>query len=197
VLRLIVGLGNPGRKYINTRHNVGFDVIDRLSDNYNFKLNSTGFKGVYYKGQILNKPVMFLKPMTYMNLSGISVSQAVNMYKLPVDRLLVIYDDMDLPLGKLRIRSKGSSGGHNGLKSIMESLGNTKEIPRMRIGIGRTLDDDTPIGNTVSYVLSDFSNSESEIINKVIDKARIAIEELIKSDDIVKVMNEFNSNEIV
>ncbi|MFW5799192.1 MAG: aminoacyl-tRNA hydrolase [Spirochaetota bacterium] len=197
MLRLIVGLGNPGRKYINTRHNVGFDVIDRLSDNYNFKLNSTGFKGVYYKGQILDNPVMFLKPMTYMNLSGISVSQAVNMYKLPVDRLLVIYDDMDLPLGKLRIRSKGSSGGHNGMKSIMESLGNTKEIPRMRIGIGRTPDDDTPIGNTINYVLSDFSKSESEIINKVIDKACIAIEELIKSDDIVKVMNEFNSNEIV
>ncbi len=192
MLRLFVGLGNPGKKYSNTRHNVGFNVLDRLAERYKININNIGFKGLYYKGHLFQKPVMLLKPQTYMNLSGLSVSQVVNMYKIPLDKLMVIYDDLDLPLGRIRIRLKGSAGGHNGMKSIIESIGNSKDFPRLRIGIGKSFDIEAK-----NHVLSRFSSDESVVIDKIINRCCDAVEQIIKTDDIVRAMNEFNAFESI
>ncbi len=189
MIRLFVGLGNPGKKYENTRHNVGFKVIDKLAELHNIKINLKGFQSEYFKGQILDKQVILLKPITYMNLSGVAVSSVVSMYKIPIENIFIIYDDMDLPVGKLRIRLKGSAGGHNGMKSIIESLGNNQDIPRLRIGIGRSQND-----NQIDYVLSQFSKENEKIIDSTIMKACKSIEELIKTEDIIKVMNEYNAD---
>ncbi len=188
MFKLFVGLGNPGRKYKNTRHNIGFDVIDRIAEIHNVKINSVGFQGLYYKGTILDEPLILLKPQTYMNLSGTSVSSVASMYKIPPENIMIIYDDMDLPLGRIRIRIKGSAGGHNGMKSIISSLGNNTNIPRMRIGIGKTEH------NTINYVLSKFSKEEKEKLADVINKATYAIEDIIKTKDIIRAMNEYNSD---
>ncbi len=190
MLRLFVGLGNPGSKYYNTRHNLGFLVLDRFSKRHNIDINNVGFKGLYYKGHLYGEPIMLLKPQTYMNLSGSSVCQAVNMYKLPLENMMVVYDDLDLPLGRIRIRLKGSAGGHNGMKSIIENLGNSMNFPRMRIGIGKQMDMEAR-----THVLSRFSKKEAVIADKVIDRCCDAIGQIIKTNDIIQAMNEYNAYE--
>ena len=125
---LIVGLGNPGKQYEQTRHNIGFDVIDYMANKYNIDVNREKFKGICGEGFIENKKVILLKPLTYMNLSGESIRELANFYKLEDDEIIVVYDDISLDIGRLRIREKGSAGGHNGIKSIIQNLGGDKLI---------------------------------------------------------------------
>ena len=132
---MIVGLGNPGREYARTRHNVGFDVIDVLSEKLGISVNRSLMHGLVGDGFFAGEKVMLVKPQTYMNLSGQCVSELVSFYKVPMDRLLLIYDDIDLPLGKLRLRLSGSAGTHNGMRSVIGLLGR-QDFPRLRVGVG-------------------------------------------------------------
>ncbi|CAD5313079.1 unnamed protein product [Arabidopsis thaliana] len=134
---LIVGLGNPGKKYQGTRHNVGFEMVDALADAEGISMNTVNFKALFGKGVIGNIPIMLAKPQTFMNLSGESVGQIVSFYKIPLKQVLVVYDDLDLPFGKLRLLPKGGHGGHNGMRSIIDRLKGSRDFPRLRIGIGR------------------------------------------------------------
>ena len=154
---LVVGLGNPGKEYEGTRHNIGFEAIDYLSDKYNIELNREKFKGVFGEGFIKGKKVILLKPTTYMNLSGDSIREVANFYKLSNEEIIVLYDDISLAVGRLRIREKGSHGGHNGIKSIIANL-STDVFPRVKIGVG------APKGDSVSHVLGKFSKDENEIL---------------------------------
>ncbi len=183
-MKLIVGLGNPGSEYENTRHNAGFKVIDTISKEYNIEINRQKFKGLYGEGVIANEKVILLKPTTYMNLSGESVREAVNFYKLSSEDIIVIYDDISLDIGRLRLREKGSAGGHNGVKSIIANLG-TDIFPRIKVGVGQ------PNVELVKYVLGKFSKEEIEVLNKSVDAAVKATEEIIK-DDLKEAMNKFN-----
>ena len=168
VMKLVVGLGNPTIKYDKTRHNVGFEVIDALADKYNIALDTMKHKGMYGKGKIEGQSVILLKPMTFMNLSG------------------VIYDDINLDVGRLRIREKGSAGGHNGMKNIIVHLG-TEEFPRIRIGVGMK----PPRMDLADYVLSHFSEDEQALMNQGYDKACEALK-LLLLDEIPQAMNQYN-----
>lgn len=181
---LIVGLGNPGKDYENTRHNIGFDAIDVLADKYNIDINREKFKGVYGEGFIGGNKVILLKPTTYMNLSGESIRAVKDFYKLNDDEILVIYDDISLEVGRIRIREKGSAGGHNGIKSIISQLG-SDEFPRIKIGVGQ------PKGNLVNHVLGKFSKEEREVLNETLGAVASATEVVIK-DDTKSAMNKFN-----
>jgi len=185
-LYLIVGLGNPGKKYDNTRHNVGFDTIDLLSHSFGIKVAKLKFKALIGEGTIQGKRVILAKPQTFMNLSGESVREAVEWYKLPLNNLIIIYDDIDLPLGKIRIRPKGSSGTHNGMKSVIYQI-QSDEFPRVRIGI------DKPPENwdLADYVLSKFNVHDREVINSSIERASEAVATIIKSGT-ETAMNLFN-----
>ncbi|WP_125154114.1 aminoacyl-tRNA hydrolase [Clostridium rectalis] len=182
---LLVGLGNPGREYEKTRHNVGFDCIDSIAGKYNILLNRIKFKGVYGEGNINGEKVILLKPQTYMNLSGESLREIVQFYKIPSNDIIVIYDDVDLEVGRLRIRTKGSSGGHNGIKSIIANLG-TDEFIRARIGIGKAERD------MVSHVLGKFIPEDREKLNQCFEVVRKSVEIIIKETP-EKAMNKFNN----
>ncbi|WP_066889700.1 aminoacyl-tRNA hydrolase [Clostridium nigeriense] len=181
---LIVGLGNPGKEYAGTRHNIGFEAIDYMSKKYNIDVNRTKFKGVFGEGFINNKKVVLLKPSTYMNLSGESIREAINFYKLESEEVLVIYDDVSLEVGKIRIREKGSAGGHNGIKSIISNM-STDIFPRIKIGVGQ------PKGDLVSHVLGRFSQEEIQDLNEVIEASSQAVEIIIK-DGTKEAMNKLN-----
>ena len=181
---LIVGLGNPGKQYEQTRHNIGFDVIDYMANKYNIDVNREKFKGICGEGFIENKKVILLKPLTYMNLSGESIREFVNFYKLEDDEIIVVYDDISLDIGRLRIREKGSAGGHNGIKSIIQNLGGDK-FPRVKVGVGQ------PKDNLVNHVLGKFSKEDREHIEKVIPVVSDAIVEIVKNDA-KESMNKFN-----
>jgi PTH1 family peptidyl-tRNA hydrolase len=162
---LIIGLGNPGREYRGSRHNVGFMVIDTLANRLDLPLSRRQADALVVDGRIGERKIILAKPQTYMNLSGRSVSSLVRFYKVPETQLLVLHDDLDLPLGAIRIRPGGGSGGHRGMKSIIEQLG-TQEFPRQRIGIGR------PSGarDPADYVLSDFGNDEELMLTGVLER---------------------------
>ena len=181
---LIVGLGNPGKQYEKTRHNIGFDVIDYMANKYNIDVNREKFKGICGEGFIENKKVILLKPLTYMNLSGESIRESVNFYKLEDDEIIVVYDDISLDIGSLRIRENGSAGGHNGIKSIIQNLGGDK-FPRVKVGVGQ------PKDNLVNHVLGKFSKEDREHIEKVIPVVSDAIVEIVKNDA-KESMNKFN-----
>lgn len=181
---LIVGLGNPGSKYKNTRHNIGFEAIDNIAKKYNIDVNRAKFKGEYGEGFIGSEKVILLKPTTFMNLSGESVREVVDFYKLTNEDILVIYDDISLDIGKLRIREKGSAGGHNGIKSIINHLG-TNEFPRIKVGVGQ------PKGDLVNHVLGTFSKEELEVLEESLEATSKATECVIK-EDAKKAMNDFN-----
>lgn len=185
-MKLIVGLGNPTVKYDKTRHNVGFEVIDRLVDKYNIPLDVSKHKGIYGKGKIEGLTVILLKPMTYMNLSGESIREVASYYKILPEDIIVIYDDINLDVGRLRIREKGSAGGHNGIKNIISQLG-TEEFPRIRIGVGMK----PPKMELVDYVLSRFSQEEQSLMDQGYERACEALE-LLLADDIPAAMNQFN-----
>jgi PTH1 family peptidyl-tRNA hydrolase len=184
-MKLIVGLGNPGKKYEATRHNVGFMAIDALADKLNINVNKAKFKGLYGDGRIGMEKVYLLKPETYMNNSGESIRALIDFYKIDVDDVYVIYDDMDLEVGQLKIKPKGGSGGHNGLKSIEAHLG-TKQYKRFRIGIGK---DKHML--VVDYVLGRFGKRERKEINEVIDKVCDAVEDF-NNLDFNGIMTKYN-----
>lgn len=187
--KLIVGLGNPGAKYANTRHNVGWWVLDALARKHGVAIEKSGFQGVY--GELrwgpLAEKVILLKPMTFMNLSGRSAAPAAHFYKIDPADILVVYDDMDLDVGRLRMRGKGSAGGHNGMKSLIQELG-TQEFPRLKIGIGRP----APNWQVVDWVLTPFGADDAASVAGVMDKAVEAIETFL-TDGILTAMNLYNA----
>jgi len=186
-MKLIVGLGNPGREYAKTRHNVGFMVVDRLASVLGVTVASKMFKAQVGQGQINGEKIVLVKPQTYMNLSGEAVGALLNWYKLTVSDLLVIYDDLDLANGKLRLRPGGGSGGHKGMQSIIQTLG-TDNFPRVRIGIGRPQE---PGYATTDYVLGHFSNDEATVLEEVLGLAMDAVICAVR-EGIEQAMNLFN-----
>lgn len=183
---LIVGLGNPEKEYANTRHNMGFNVINKIAEKYKIEMIKEKFQGIYGMGQIENEKVILLKPQTYMNLSGNSIREFVNFYKIEKENVIVIYDDVDIEPGLIRIRKQGTAGSHNGMKSVVQELGTTN-FPRIRVGIGKPKYEN----DMINHVLQKIDDSEKEIINKGIDLAFLAIIEIIKNN-IDKAMNKYN-----
>ncbi len=186
-MKLIVGLGNPGREYELTRHNIGFMVGDELAKRWNISLNEQKFKGVFGAGFVNGEKVILLKPLTYMNLSGESIRPLMDYYKIDVEDFVVMYDDLDIPVGKLRLRMKGSAGGHNGVKSTISHLG-TQEFQRIRMGIDRPKNG----MKVVDYVLGRFTSEEIPDVNHSIEKAADACEEWLNKP-FLQIMNTFNS----
>lgn len=184
---LIAGLGNPGRQYEKTRHNMGFDTIDELIDRHRIPQGGIAHKAMYGKGMIAGEKVLAVKPLTYMNLSGESLRECVNYYKLdPETQMIVIYDEIDLEPGQIRIRKKGSAGGHNGIKSIIAQLG-TQNFYRIKVGVGAK-----PKGwDLADYVLGRFSSDERIAVDKAIEEAADAVEMILK-DGIEAAMNHYN-----
>lgn len=179
----IVGLGNIGDSYTNTYHNMGFMVLDRFAKNNGLTFSKNKFNGTIAEGVVNGEKVILLKPSTYMNLSGESVYKMVSMLKLDLKNLIVVYDDIDLPVGTLRIRANGSAGTHNGMRNIVAKLGST-EFNRLRVGIGR----DERL-NLADYVLSHVSNKNMELLDVAFDKACVALEDFIKNKcDVTKVV---------
>ena len=184
---LVVGLGNPGQKYANTRHNMGFLTVDLLAEKAGVKLNKVKFKSAYNILPFAGCKCLVMKPQTYMNLSGEAVREAVQFYKIPADHVLVIYDDVSLPVGKLRVRPTGSAGGHNGIKNIIVHLG-TQDFPRVKIGTG------APAGggaDMIDWVIGEPSKAEKQVLlesfEKAVDAAACIIEHGCQ-----KAMNDFN-----
>ncbi len=183
---VIAGLGNIGKKYAGTRHNIGFDIIDHLADSMNLSLGPG--KGPYYfaEGRHRGQPIILLKPTTYMNHSGTAIRKALGQYQMEPQQCLVCYDDINLPVGKLRLRPEGSAGGHNGVSDIIYQL-QTDKFPRLRFGIG----DHFQQGEQVAYVLSPFDREQLEIVDEAIEEACDAIFCFIR-EDIETAMNRFN-----
>ena len=183
---LIVGLGNPEGEYSSTRHNMGFDAINHLSQKLNITVTKEKFKALYGDGMINNEKVILLKPQTYMNLSGNSVKEVVDFYKIEKEKILVIYDDMDIEPGKIKIRKKGSAGGHNGMKSIIQMIG-TEEFPRIRVGIGRPIRKD----DEINYVIGAIPEEDLKRLDEGIEKAQKAVEEILRNG-VDSAMNKYN-----
>ncbi len=186
-MRAIVGIGNPGSSYLNNRHNVGFQFLDFFSDKHKLFFKPSKFDFYFAEGKLLNNPFLLVKPTSYVNNSGIPVSTILKEYNIPLDNLLVIVDDINLPLGSFRLRKSGGDGGHNGLSSIIYHL-NSKNFARLRIGIGNKF---VP-GEMPDFVLSDFNNEEHEVINKVFQICIGFIEDFV-SDGIQKMFNSYSN----
>lgn len=184
---IIAGLGNPGKNYVGTRHNMGFEVIDTIAAKYNININKEKFKAHYGEGRIGSEKVILIKPQTFMNLSGESIREFVEFYKLDSENLIVIYDDISLPVGKLRIRPKGSAGGHNGMKSIIYQI-QSDIFPRIKVGVGAPENKDYDLAD---YVLGKFTKEEVDTLIPVAIKAASAVETIINSGT-EKAMAEFN-----
>lgn len=183
---VIAGLGNPGAKYEGTKHNVGFHVVDRLGKKYNIEINNFKHKALVGDGMIEGRRVLLVKPQTFMNLSGESIREIINFYKVPQDHFVVIFDDTSLPVSGVRIREKGSHGGHNGIRNIIAQMG-TDEFWRIKVGIG-----EKPNGwDLADYVLAKFSKDDLPMLEQGLDKAVKAVE-LILSQGIMEAMNQIN-----
>lgn len=184
---LIAGLGNPGRKYKKNRHNVGFMAVERLADAHSIALSQVEQRAVVGSGHIAGRSVILAKPQTYMNKSGDAVGPLAKYYKIEPGDVLVIYDDLDLPLGTLRLREQGGAGGHNGMKSIIHHLGN--DFPRLRVGIGR------PPGRMPpsAYVLQDFGDDEWPVVAQVLDRVADAVGVFLR-DGVDLAMSRFNGS---
>lgn len=183
---LIIGLGNPGKEYENTRHNAGFKVIDLLAEKNDIAVKKVKFDGLMGDGTIGGKRAILFKPMTYMNNSGIPTLNLFNFYKTDIEKVILIYDDIDIPFGTIKIKKKGSSGTHNGMKSIIYHLMDDN-FPRIKVGLGKP---DKQM-NLANYVLGVFSEKEEKIFNKEIEYAASACECILK-EDIDCAMNKFN-----
>jgi PTH1 family peptidyl-tRNA hydrolase len=186
---LIVGLGNPGREYASNRHNIGFLTADRWAATHMISFNKVQHHAIIAPGRVDHRRVIAAKPQTYMNESGRAVGALLRFYKVPVERLLVIFDDLDLPLGTIRLRAEGGAGGHNGMRSIIQHLGGN-QFARLRIGIGR------PPGrmDPAAFVLQDFSHAETAELDGLLDRAVHAIDVFTK-EGITTAMNQFNANQ--
>ena len=183
-MKLIVGLGNPGKEYASTRHNMGFMALDRLSDSINVDIDKEDFKGVYGRFKYEDEDIFLLKPLTYMNLSGQSVHALASFFRISPSDIIVVYDDMALPPGKIRLREKGSSGGHKGIQNIMD-LFKTDQISRIRVGIGE------PTYNCIDFVLGKPNGDEAILIDQALDKTVSALKCCIK-EDFYHAMSKFN-----
>ena len=194
--QLIVGLGNPEAKYNRTRHNIGFAAVDALASSWHITLSENRkFQSQFGEGVGPQKDkIRLLKPLTYMNLSGQAIRAAIDWYKLPPESVLTVYDDMDLPLGRLRLRLSGSAGGHNGMKSAIAHLG-TDKFPRLRIGIGKPPTTSANDKDTISYVLGKFSPEESQLMDKVL-KLVIEAVEVSQKQGVEKAMSLYNSRTV-
>ena len=183
---LIVGLGNPEEEYARTRHNMGFDTINKISEEHNIKVNKTKFNSLYGTGTIAGEKVILVKPQTYMNLSGEAVRDFMNFYKIPADKILVIYDDLDIEPGIIKIRKKGGPGTHNGMKSVVNEI-KTENFPRIRVGIGNP----EYKNDLLNYILTRIPDEEYKILEKSTQYAAEAVEEIIKNG-IDSAMNKYN-----
>lgn len=184
---LVVGLGNPGIEYENTRHNCGFMVLDIIAQKMGVAFTKTKFKGKIVEGKILDTKIILLKPLTYMNLSGESIREALNWYKIPLDRLIITYDDIDLDVGNIRVRANGSAGSHKGMKSVLGNV-DSDSFARVRIGIGKN----PPKMKLVDYVLGNFTKEEMQVIIPVVERGFEVIKCIIQ-DGIQKAMNIYNT----
>lgn len=173
---LIVGLGNPGKEYETSRHNTGFIALDTLAGVQKISVSELKFRSVCGRGEVAEVSSLLIKPQTFMNLSGEAVAAAASFYKIPMERVIVIYDDISLPVGKIRIREKGSAGGHNGIKNIIERCG-TDVFPRIKIGVGAPKGE----GELVGWVLGSFSPEERKVLCDAVDRAVGAVSEIIRS----------------
>lgn len=185
-MRMIVGLGNPGLQYRNTRHNVGFEVVDRLSANWNIPFRFTRFSGQVGEGILLGQKVLLVKPTTYMNKSGECVQQVMDYYRVELHELIVALDDIDLALGRIRVRSSGGAGTHNGLRSIVDYLG-AGGFPRVRVGIGAA----PPRMDLADYVLSRFREDEREVMQDAVVRAAQAVE-VVLGEGVAAAQAQFN-----
>ncbi|KGX85480.1 aminoacyl-tRNA hydrolase [Pontibacillus litoralis] len=185
-MKCIIGLGNPGPKYENTRHNIGFMVIDELLERHHWKLDKEKFKAQYTVERIGSEKVLLMKPLTYMNLSGEAIRPLMEYYDIDVEDVVIIYDDLDLPVGKIRLRTKGGHGGHNGIRSTIDHLG-TKGFPRLRFGVGRP-SVPMPIAD---YVLGSFQKDEMTTIEASVQTAANACEAWMEKP-FLEVMNDYN-----
>ena len=185
---LIVGLGNPGSKYEGTRHNAGFICVDKIAENLQIKVNKLKFKSLIGSGKIGDKKALLMKPSTFMNLSGQAVVEAMNFYKLKPEQVLVIFDDISLDVGSMRIRRSGSHGGHNGMKNIIY-LSGSDQFPRIKVGVGKKPHPDYDLAD---WVLSRFTESEMKLVSEVAEKS-ISAATLIMNNNIDRAMNLYNS----
>lgn len=187
---LFIGLGNPGRQYKNTRHNIGFLCIDEIAKRQNIKINRVKQNSLIGSGFYIQNKLILCKPQTFMNLSGKSVTSLIRYYKIPLDQTIIIHDDLDLPFGTIRLRPAGSSGGQKGIDSIIKMLG-TEQIPRIRVGIGR------PPGrmDPIEYVLQEFSQKDESLLDDIIDRVYFAAITFIDLG-IDKSMTRFNQTNI-
>lgn len=183
---LIVGLGNPEEEYARTRHNMGFDTINKISENSNIKVNKSKFNSLYGTGTIQNEKVILVKPQTYMNLSGTAIRDFMKFYKILPENLIVIYDDLDIEPGKIKIRKKGGPGTHNGMKSVVSNL-QTEDFPRIRIGIGEP----TYKNDLLNFILTKIPSEEYKVLEKATENAANAIVDII-SNGIDTAMNKYN-----
>lgn len=184
---LIVGLGNPGAKYEATRHNVGFRAVAKVAENAGAKIDRSKFQALTCQATVAGHRVLLMQPQTFMNNSGIAVKQAADFYKLPPEKILVLFDDIDLDVGRLRVRRSGSAGGHNGIKSIIACLG-SQDFPRIKIGVGAK---PCPEYDLADWVLSRFSAQEKKLLDPAIDRAAQAVE-LLLTEGIEKASSRFN-----
>ena len=183
---LIVGLGNPEEEYSHTRHNMGFDTVNKLAKQYDIEINKKKFKGIYGAGNIEGEKVIILKPQTYMNLSGESIKEAIDFYKIESENIIIIYDDIDIKPGIIKVRKTGGPGTHNGMKSVIQNI-QMKEFPRVRVGIGMP----EHKNDLINYVIGKIPKEEIEILDKSTTKAKEAVIEIIKNG-INRAMNKFN-----
>ena len=182
---LIAGLGNIGRKYENNRHNTGFMAVDYIAQKHGIAISRTKFNADYGKGRIEGEDVILIKPRTYMNASGEAVRPFADFFRIPDENIIIIYDDIELPLGKLRIRKSGGAGTHNGMKSVIEHLGTTS-FPRFRLGVGSP-----EHGDVINYVLGDFSAEERKEMDSLIERTEKAVSKMMEKD-IDMAMNMYN-----
>lgn len=185
-MKLLVGLGNPGDKYAGTRHNAGFLVAERVAERHRIALKKKGYKGIYGVGRAVGEETTILLPQTFMNCSGASVNAAYKSLGVTPGDLIVIYDDLDLPLGRIRIRPEGGHGGHNGIRDIIAIAG-FKDFVRVKVGIGRP-----ERGDVTSHVLGRFISDEKKLLPKVLDLAADAVETIL-ADGVLEAMNKFNN----
>jgi len=183
---LLIGLGNPEPEYSKTRHNMGFDTINKIAKKFDIKISKEKFEGLYGTGNINGEKVILLKPQTYMNLSGKCIKKYIDFYKINLSNIIVIYDDMDVEIGEIKVRKMGGPGTHNGMKSVIQEL-QSEEFPRVRVGIGRT---DEPY-EMIDYVIKPVSDEEYSMLDKGTDKAKEAVIEFLKNG-IDSAMNKYN-----
>ena len=185
---LVVGLGNPGPRYASNRHNAGFQCVGRFAERHGLRFSFYRFRASLAEETVLGRRVLLARPLTYMNESGQAVGPLVRHYRIASENLLIVYDDLDLPLGKIRLRARGGSGGHRGLDSILRHLGTT-EVPRLRLGIGRP-----PHGDAVGYVLSDWLAEERQVMEAACERAAEAIDCFLQ-EGITVAMNQYNAGD--